>query len=181
MLESVRPSDILCDTLKPYVDGYLPEEFCGRRVIQFRQTPGVFGSTSVKKPKLRKYTLVNGIINQCEIHSDGRPGSYWAVLDAMSELRNFNKEEAIQYAVNTLVDYNGRFRTNAHKSCLSAFYILKTHIRHPARKTMGFGFIIDQNDNGSDKEYFIRARHLHETSAEEEKQEELLATFVVGK
>ena len=181
MSNPVDVSEIRCEVLRPYVRQYLPETYCGRRVISFLQEPGVFGASSIKTPKLRKYTLVNGIINQCEIHSDGHPGPYWAVLDAMSDLQYFNKEEVVQKAVDTLVDYEGRFKGNAHKGCLSAFYILKTHMTHPARKKMGFGFIVEGLDKDADKEYMIRERRAHETSAFAPENDEVFATIVVGK
>lgn len=152
--------------------GYTGGKFCDRPVVLFNQRPGLFGATSVKKPKVREYTLHNGILNQCSVHKDGRPGVYWAVLDAMSDLKTgFTRSDVIDKAVATLVKYDGRFKKDAKKVCATAFYILKTHTSHPARSNMGFGFTVEK---GSDKKLSIRAR---DSKGAEEKP---LATVIVN-
>lgn len=156
----VKRDELECKDFFEDIIGYTGEEFCSRPVVLFRQRPGVFGSTSVKKDKVRRYTLHNGILNQCAIHSDGRPGVYWAVLDTMSDLKvEFTKEQVIDRATQVMKKYNGRCRGNLVKAVTTAFYILKTHVKHPARKNMGFGFIIDKLQ---DKKMSIRGRGTKE-------------------
>ena len=163
-----------CSILYKNVLGYTDTKFCERDVVAFRQEPNIFGSTSIKKSKVRQYTLNNGILNQCSLHVDGRPSVYWAVLDAMSTLKNsFTKDAVIEQAVATLVKFDGRFKKSARKACAAAFYILKTHTTHPARRTMGFGFIVEQVKS---KHFSIRARKEEEAVAEAP-----LATVVVNK
>jgi hypothetical protein len=168
------PNELVeCSAFHGDILGYTGEKFCDRPVILFRQMPGLFGSTSVKTPKVRKYTLHNGIMNQCSTHADGKPSVYWAVLDAMSALKtDFTKEQVIDLAVSTLVKYDGRFKGEARKTCTAAFYILKTHQTHPARSNMGFGFVIEK---GSKKKLSIRARML-----DDEEDEKPIATIVVN-
>lgn len=156
------PRDALdCPAFLEDMVGYTGEKFCDRPVVLFRQRPGVFGAASIRRPKLRRYTLHNGILNQCAAHADGRPGVYWSVLDAMSDMKSgFTRDDIVDKAVATLVKYDGRFKSNAKKACVTAFYILKTHMAHPARSNMGFGFIVEK---GADKKLILRARREGET------------------
>jgi len=173
LFKEVLPEDVDCKVFLEDIIGYTGDTFCGRPVLLFRQRPGVFGATSIKRAKIRRYTLHKGIVNQCAVHSDDRPGVYWAVLDAMSELRNsFTKEQVVEKAVGTLTKYDGRFRGDARKAATTAFYILKTHRTHPARKNMGFGFIVDKIRG---KTMCLRAR-----GAEEKSEEKPLATILVN-
>ena len=177
-LKQVPKEALECEVFRADIIGYTGETFCNRPVVLFRQRPGVFGATSVKKAKIRKYTLHNGILNQCSVHADGKPGVYWAVLDAMSELKtNFTREQVISKAVATLVKYDGRFRGDARKACASAFYILKTHTSHPARKNMGFGFLVEK---GTNKQLTLRARNESEVSNADSSEEKPLATIIVN-
>lgn len=162
-----------CPAFLDDIMGYTGEKFCDRPVVLFRQRPGVFGAASVKKPKIRRYSLHNGILNQCSVHGDGRPGVYWAVLDAMSDVKNgFTRDEIIDKAVATLVKYDGRFNSDAKKACATAFYILKTHTSHPARSNMGFGFVVEK---GKDKKLILRARRADEGAVQKP-----LATVIVN-
>lgn len=171
----VMPEHVDCKAFRNDIIGYTEEQFCDRPVVLFRQRPGIFGATSVKKIKIRKYTLHNGILNQCAVHSDGHPGIYWAVLDAMSDMKtDFTKEQVVKQAVDILKRYDGRFRGNAKKAATTAFYILKTHMTHPARKNMGFGFIVE-SFFGDRKRMFVRVRKESEIS-----EEKPIATILVN-
>lgn len=179
----VPDSHIECEAFRNDILEYTGDIFCSRPVVLFRQRPGVFGCKSVKKDRLRRYTLHNGILNQCSISSDGKPSVYWVVMDAMIHMKKkFTKKQVVDMAVETLVDYDGKCSSkNMKKSCVNAFYILKTHLSHPSRKKMGFGFIVEPYGRKKRSHYFLRARTLHEQGkAVVEEEERPLASIMVN-
>lgn len=150
----VNPEMIESEAMRSYVLGMTGENYHGRPVVLVKLKEGMFGTNC--KSKIIKATLHNGILNQCAIRSGGAT-PYWAVLDAMSDLKKeFTKEQVVEKAVSTLKI------EKSDKACGIAFDVLKTHYSHPKKKDCAMSHVVDST---CEDKMFIRGRSTEETQS----------------
>ena len=150
--------------------------YMGREVITFHWKDA-FGC-SVNKPA-EKMTLCNGYVNQMALRPKkpgcDNPTPYWAVMDAMCEKTDFSKEEIVAMAVNVLklTGYKPPSKglkeidaeVSLKKACEIAWYVLKTHHRHPMKKNLGLAYMVDNVGGGR---YHLRFRRDDEVIGRED-------------
>jgi len=139
--------------------------FCGRKVVVLKRAPRQFGCSCPATAKVSEHTLCNGVVNQCDMSSDGVPTPYWTVLDAACELKSsFTSEQVVKLAVETMGKFGGwtddAGRERAESACLFAWEVVKNHQNHPRKRDTGMGYIVDKL-NG--RTMSIRARSDNET------------------
>lgn len=160
-------SELKCQSASKMVLGYVDgEEYCSRKVILFHMDSTVFGDGEMQKKKYRKLTINKGIVNHCDIRAGEAPSSYWAVMDAMSELGKFTKDEVIALAMETMRGAGCKTGKKALESaCTISFNVLHTHERHPSKKKTGMTYICRWDGKNADgkKVMFIRGREAGET------------------
>lgn len=126
--------------------------FHGRDVVVAVHPPGLFGTRPVGKPRRRELTMCNGLLNQCSLSEPPTP--YWAVLDAMCELKEgFTRAQAIERAVRTVGE-------GKRRACEIAWDVLRNHHRHERKRDAGMAYMIDAMPKGK---LAIRARGPGET------------------
>lgn len=134
------------------VKGRLGILYYGREVVLFRHISGLFGTRPFGADRFRKLTIHNGILNQCAIEVEVTP--YWAVMDAMSELKtNFTRSEVLDLAVKLVGE-------GKRKACGMAWDVLRNHHRHARKCEAGMCFMVDSLGEGK---LSIRARCFDET------------------
>ena len=139
------------DVVPALVEGATGDVYRGRTVVVFRHPSGLFGSHGGRE-RNRLLTLCKGIVNQCTIEEP--PSPYWAVVDAMSDLRTgFTKSIVVERAI-LIVGEERR------KACEMAWDVLRNHHRHARKKEAGMGFMLDSLPGGKSA---IRARSAEET------------------
>ncbi len=135
--------------------GITGRQFHGRDVIVLKHPPGLFGTRATGRERLRELTICNGIINQCTLAEP--PSPYWAVLDAMCELKSgFTRSEVIDWAVKHTVGESKRH------ACEICWDVLRNHHRHERKRDAGMAYMIDTLPKGR---LAIRAREPGETMA----------------
>ena len=83
------------------VVGTTGRKYHNREVVVCVMPPGLFGTRKEGRPRKVELTLVNGLLNQCNLADEVTP--YWAVLDAAMFLkRGFNRKDVITLAVKTV-------------------------------------------------------------------------------
>lgn len=157
-------SQIDGEVVPSLVDGSTGETYLGREVVVFRRPPGLFGTCKDRKENKRRLTLCRGIVNQCALMNPPTP--YWAVLDAMSELKDgFTKLQVVERAVVVVGEAK-------RAACGFAWDVLRNHHRHARKRNEGMSHMIDVLPDGR---LAIRARCADETlqyfAAEAERRE----------
>lgn len=134
------------------VNGRLGILYHGREVVLFRHISGLFGTRPFGNDRFRKLTIHNGILNQCAIEKEVTP--YWAVMDAMSDLKtNFTRSEVLDLAVKLVGE-------GKRSACGMAWDVLRNHHRHARKCEAGMCFMVDSLGGGK---LSIRARCYDET------------------
>lgn len=169
--------------------GGLSAQYRGRPVVCFLQRSDAFGAgvPAVERKfigedqkelfMVRVFTLHNGILNHCDISEEPTP--YWAIIDAMSDLKKFSKAEAIAHAVKL----HGVGDLKVFESgCDVAYNVLKTAHAHPRKKATGMSHMVVGCGVGPDKgKSEIRGRKAHETLEYfEEYKSKLIASRETG-
>lgn len=177
VLDPLGDEPIDCLFLKSDILGYIPRdigvqsEICGKRILVMVNRPNVFGEEVVVdkgdgKVGIRRATLNNGILNQCNI-KDEYPTPYWAVLDIMTELKTFSKDMIIDKCVEVYGDQRdkGSYESleDFRNACVSAFYVLKDHHKHPMKMYSGCCFMVVHHGSMDVNKFTIRSRERHET------------------
>lgn len=139
------------------ITGLTGETYHGRSLVMFRHVPGLFG-IGVKgkgvggREYLRKLVLHKGILNQCALQEPPTP--YWAVLDAMIDLKDgFTQTSVIDRAVQWVGE-------EKRAGCQFAWEVLKNHHRHPRKKDAAMAYMVDLLEDGT---MTLRARAPEET------------------
>jgi len=143
----------------------VPHEYRGRPIVVLVLRPQVFGREVVLARSVRRVTLHGGILNHCEM--DEHPSPYWAILDAMSDLKKFNKAGAIKQAVKL----HGAGRNKSKYPTLAsyaaagnwAYDVLKTHQVHPRKCHAGMTHMVQDCGSADKGMSEIRGRRAHET------------------
>ena len=134
------------------IAGVTGNKFHGRDVLVVKHPPGLFGTRAGGHERTRELTICNGIINQCSLASPPTP--YWAVLDAMCELKDgFTRAQAIERAVQAIGD-------GKRRACEIAWDVLRNHHRHERKRDAGMAYMVDTLPGGK---LAIRARGPGET------------------
>jgi len=165
--EPIDVSEIVCEVARPMVKGYVPgQSYLGRKLIFVRLQPGLFGDGVVCQDTLKRYTVCKGIINHTDVRLDEPPTTYWAVMDAMSELGEFTKAQAVELAVKRMIEGGSRDNNDRmYSACGIAFDVLKTHQSHPTKMKSGMTHICEEGEKTSSgqKLITIRGRRAEET------------------
>jgi len=123
------------DVVPRCIEGSTGKTYWGREVVVFNHLPGLFGTRLDGRVRRRALTICNGIINQCSL--DNPPTPYWAVLDAMSELKvGFTRKLVIDRAVKTVGEVGRR-------ACELAWDVLRNHHRHARKCDAGLAYMLD--------------------------------------
>ena len=173
-LEPLAEGDCVCSAVRDDALGYTGDSFCGRRIILFRKRQGVFGGTA-KGERLRRYTLHNGIPNMSDLRGD-KPTVYWAVLDAMIDMKaGFTKPEVVAAATKTMSSVSKA--SWSEKAAGIAFDVLKTHETHPTKRGSGMCHHVDDttDDRGGETVMTLRPRRADETMAKFQRDRKSLA------
>jgi hypothetical protein len=140
------------EIVKPLVMGSTGETYHGREVVVFKHTPGLFGTRKEGKERIHRFTLHNGLVNQCSLQDTPTP--YWAVLDSMIDCKaNFARKDVIEKAVKIVGE-------DKRKACEMAWDVLRNHQRHARKCNAGMAYMIDSISGGK---LSIRARSDYET------------------
>jgi hypothetical protein len=140
------------DVVSALVVGSTGQRYHEREVVVFRQTPGLFGTRATGSERLRELTVCNGILNQCTLSEPPTP--YWAIVDAMSELKTgFTRTQAIDRAVVTVGE-------GKRRACELCWDVLRNHHRHARKRDAGMAYMLDVMPGGK---LAIRAREVEET------------------
>lgn len=165
-VDVISAEEILCEPARAMVLGFIPGmEYLGRSFVYVKLIPGLFGDGVVSRDTLKRFTIHNGIINHSDVRLDEPPTTYWAVMDAMSELLSFTKKQVVELAVKRMIA--GGCKDNKERiasGCGIAYDVLKTHQTHPTKKKSGMTHICDDDVNESgEKIVKIRGRRAEET------------------
>lgn len=165
-VKAINAEEILCEPARAMVLGFIPGmEYLGRSFVYVKLIPGLFGDGVVSRDTLKRFTIHNGIINHSDVRLDEPPTTYWAVMDAMSELLSFTKKQVVELAVKRMIA--GGCKDNKERiasGCGIAYDVLKTHQTHPTKKKSGMTHICDDDVNESgEKIVKIRGRRAEET------------------
>lgn len=136
------------------LDGATGKKFHGRDIVVCRYKSGLFGTSSTGREHVRELTMCNGILNQCSLSEPPTP--YWAVLDAMCELKSgFTRALVIERAVLTVGE-------GKRRACELCWDVLRNHHRHARKRDAGMSYMVDSLPGGK---LAIRARGPGETLA----------------
>jgi hypothetical protein len=155
---------VSCEAVQADVLGLAPEgKYRGRTRVLLFLRPQVFGAEVVLEPSVRLVTLHKGILNHC--NAEDHPSPYWAVLDAMSDLGTFTKDEVLGRAVELHGADRNKGKNPTLKSfegaCSIAYDVLKTHHVHPRKCNAGMThLVVNLAERGRAE---IRGRLGHET------------------
>lgn len=134
--------------------GATGKRFHGRDMVVINHPPGLFGTRASGRSRRRELTVCNGLVNQCSLSEPPTP--YWAVLDAMCELKDgFTRAQAVERAVKTVGE-------GKRRACEIAWDVLRNHHRHERKRDAGMGYMVDSLPGGK---LAIRARGPGETMA----------------
>ena len=134
------------------IEGSAGKTFRGRDVVIFRHPSGLFGTKGTGRERTRELAICNGIINQCALSEPPTP--YWAVLDAMCELKaGFTRSQVMDRAARTVGE-------GKRRACEISWDVLRNHHRHIRKRDAGMAYMIDSLPGG---EMNIRARGPDET------------------
>ena len=162
-LVAVAAEEVESDVMRPDVLGKTGETYCGRTVVVVRRRPGVFGGTG-RGERLKRYTLHKGVLNMSDFSFERPPTVYWAVLDAISEIKaDFTKSDVVAMAVKTLSANGGE---GSDKAAGVAFDVLKTHTTHPTKRGSGMCHMVDEvpdKKREGERVMRVRARRADET------------------
>lgn len=165
--EVMNKGEIQCEPARDMVIGYVPGvEYLSRRMVFVKLIPGLFGDGVVCRDTLKRYTIHKGIINHSDVRLEEPPSTYWAVMDAMSELGTFTKSQVVELAVKRMVEGGCRDNNdNMGSGCGIAYDVLKTHQTHPTKKKSGMTHICDDGIKtaSGEKSVSIRGRRAEET------------------
>lgn len=165
--ELIPQGDIKSEPARKMVVGYVPgKTYLGRRIIYMKLIPGLFGEGVVLRDTLKMFTICEGIINHTDIRMDEPPTTYWATMDAMSELGSFTKTQVVELATKRMIEAGCRDnKMKISSGCGIAFDVLKTHQNHPTKKKSGMTHICEEGlkDSSGQKVINIRGRTAEET------------------
>ena len=152
------------------------ERYCGREVVRFR-----WGKAFGRGDEEGRATVVNGWLNPLEMRKSGGknyPTPYWAVMDGICYYaeKAFTKLDVIHYAMDTLREWEYKLRplksgvregraskdVRLYKACEIAWYVIKTHHKHPMKRGLGWGFMVEKGEGGG---YWLRERRVDEVFA----------------
>lgn len=142
------------------------EEYFGRKILMVQSVPGLFGEGIVQRKSPKRYTVHNGHINHCDIREGDSPTPYWAVMDAMSSLGRFTKDEAVELAVENMKKMGSKeSRAALIKGCSTAFNVLTTHQTHPSKNKSGMSHMCDKEPRDAEgkRHLILRGRRREET------------------
>ena len=142
------------------------EEYFGRKILMVQSVPGLFGEGIVQRKSPKRYTVHNGHINHCDIREGECPTPYWAVMDAMSELGRFTKDEAVELAIASMKKMGSKEpRAVLAKGCSTAFNVLTTHQTHPSKNKSGMSHMLDKEPRDAEgkRHLILRGRRRDET------------------
>jgi hypothetical protein len=168
---------VACEAIQGDILGMIPEGqgfssvYCGRPVVLLALRPQLFGKEVVLprndgKVTTRRVTVHNGILNHCDLDEDA-PSPYWSVLDAMSDLQQFNKAMVVERACKLHGEKRLRSKyptvESFAKACSIAYDVLKTHHWHQRKRHAGMSHMV--HDCGSLNKGLseIRGRLAHES------------------
>ena len=146
-LEKVGKGSLKCQAAHEMVEGIVVgQEYHGRKLVVIHYVAGLFGDGIAPHKGRKLGTLHNGHINHCDIREGEPPTPYWAVMDAMSDLGEFTKEEAVSLAVTNMKKFGSKLsRGELTGKCGIAYDVLSTHERHPSKRKSGMSHICDQH------------------------------------
>ena len=98
-------------------------------------------------------TLHRGLLNQCSIRKN-IPSPYWAILDAMIDLKSgFKRAEAVNLAVRIVGE-------SKRRAVEMAWDVTLGHHKHARRCNAGGTYMVEKRNDGK---LLIRARDASET------------------
>ena len=160
----LKVGEIDCEVIAKDVIGWTGETYCNRGVVSVLRRPEVFGGVPLKNEAIVNLTLHNGILNHMGIRPDRSPTPYWAVMDAMSDMKGgFTMEQVVSRAMVIMGD------DSKMSACKTAWYVLKSHQTHPKERDRGMAFIVETLSPGH---FSLRARKEDETQAKFDKDRE---------
>lgn len=129
-------------------------EYLGRPVVRAVRNPGRFGAPGLRRTGEVELTVHRGILNHMGIRPGRRCTPYWAVMDAMSDLKDgFTMEQVVTKAMAVMGD------DSTLSACRTAWYVLKSHQTHPKESYRGMSFIVEEVEPGK---FSCRARREDE-------------------
>jgi hypothetical protein len=185
-LRALEKGDLDCGIISRDVKGWTGRQYMGRGTVLVERRPERFGAPSLKREAVVELTLHNGILNHMGIRPDRRPTPYWAVMDAMSDMKDgFTMEQVVSRAMMTLGD-EGEAET-LMEACRTAWYVLKSHQTHPKERYRGMSFIVETmapglfrvraRSTGETQEVFDRAREKRVASRKTSKSEKAVGVI----